>query len=114
MHTSKIKIYDIDYIMNAELTDDDLHYLLDLHSFKYSLIIAMFKLVTNKYKDDIDIINICKSNKNWFNKYRFTERQFKDFLNIVKLSYKNLYRYNDFKCRQLAEWWMTVYGFQHK
>ena len=40
----KVKIFSADYLMNNELTDEDLKTLLGDHQLIYSLIVEMFKI----------------------------------------------------------------------
>ena len=40
----KIEIYDLDYLVNAELTEEDLYNIFETPSLNYSLVINMFKI----------------------------------------------------------------------
>ena len=46
----KLKIFDIEYLENAEFNEEDLAYLFDTNSFNMSLIVAMFNLYETKEK----------------------------------------------------------------
>lgn len=110
MHKLKRKIYPINYLINEELNEDDLFNLFDLHSFNYSLVIGMLRHIGIKNKSDNDIIEMCSKSNNWFNKYTWTPKQRKDFLNKLIKVYRNVYCYSEMKSKQLAEWWLLVYG----
>lgn len=111
----QIKIYDLDYLINEEYTEEDLHYLLDTKSFRYSLIVGMFRFIGENNRTDNDIINICKTNDKWFDKYHWKNpNQRKQFIGKVAKIYKNLYQYSESKSYQLAEWWMLYNGFSIK
>lgn len=114
MNKNKIKIFDIDYLINEELTEDDLHELFDEKSLKYSLIVGMFRHIGEINRSDSDILNICKTNKRWYNKYNWTKKQRDAYCDLIIKVYKNVYQYSDIKSSQLAQWWLILYGFNVK
>lgn len=109
--TKKHKIFDIDYLQNAEFTEEDLVYLFDKSSFGLSLVVAMFELYEpNKIERD-KILSIVSTDEKWMYKHYWTLEQRNTFLDILKKCFKNLYRYNDDICYQMSEMWLVQYGF---
>lgn len=106
-----VKIYPIDYLCNAELTELDLNNLFDNNKkgLMYSLIIGMFKHINSK-KKNYQIIKMITSNKNWMYNNEWTKNQRDDFENILIKIYKNIYQYKDIQAVSLAQWFMTIYG----
>ena len=43
-----VRIYPIDYLMSAELTESDLNHLFDTNSLLYSVIIGMYRYIGSK------------------------------------------------------------------
>lgn len=108
------KILSLDYLINSELTEDDLYILFEEKAFNKSLIIAMFKHIGCKKLSNKQILHICKHNDKWFNKYIWSKSERDSFLEKITLVYKNVYQFGNVKSRQLAEWWLIRYGFRVK
>lgn len=113
MGKNKIKFYNINYLIDEELTDDDLYYLFDTKSLLYSLIVGMYKSIgCNKSPEKI--IRKCKNDDKWFEHTSWTRQQYNDYFEKLVKVYKNLYQYSETKCVQLSEWWMIQYGLNVK
>ena len=87
------QFYRLQEILNQEkeklikdLTEEDLHYIFDTSSFKYSLVVNMFRHAGEKNKTDADIINICKTDENWVYKNYWTKKERASFLKKIILS----------------------------
>ena len=53
------KIFDLDYLQNAELTEDDLYYLFETPSLNYSLLVDMFNFTNQEITDEKKIIKLA-------------------------------------------------------
>lgn len=109
-----IKIYSINYLMNNELTDNDLSNLLDNNkiSLKYSLIIGMFRLIKSK-KRNYEIDKIIKTD-NWNDNIWWTKDQLEKYERMISKVYMNVYQYSEMKSLSLAQWFISIYGFRVK
>lgn len=107
-----IKIFTIDYLQNGNISDIHLDDLIYKKSLMYSLLYFEFKL--NNLNINIeDIINICKNNENWFDNYKWENNEIKkEFIEIITNIYYNIYRYSKDKCKSMALFWVTLYGFK--
>ncbi len=105
------QVYNIDYLMNEELTDSDLSNLLNGSCLNYSLVVAEFKFNGEK-RNYNRILMKCKNNDNWFDDNTWTEKQQNDFRNILAKVYKNIYYYSDQKCLDMADMWLLNFGFR--
>lgn len=109
-----MKIYTLDYLINNELTDEDLHYLFDCNSLKYSLVIAMIRFAGYTQLSDNDISEqITKDNK-WIYNFKWTKGQFKSFENKLVLAIKNIFIYNNNDAKVYAENWMIQHALSIK
>lgn len=106
----KTKIYSIDYLMNEELTDEDLNALCNSNSLIISLIIAMYRFMGSK-KPDNDIKEQIKKDTNWLTEHKWTEHKRYQFEKKVAKVYKNIYSYGDTIALQKAQWFTSIYGF---
>ena len=104
-----ITIYPIEYLANNELTDNDLSNLLDKGGLKYSLIIGMFKFIKSP-KRNYQIIKSITSNKNWYKKTTWSQKQQYEYEQLVIKVYKNIYQYKELAAISLAQWFMSIYG----
>lgn len=106
-----VSIYPIEYLINSELTDNDLNRLLDNNKIglKYSLIFGMFRYTKSNLKNN-QIIKMIKNDINWFDKIKWSSEQQKEYENLVIDVYKNVYQYKDAGAVSLAQWFMTLYG----
>ena len=85
---NECKIYDLDYLINTELTEEDLYYLFDTASLIYSLVVGEFKFVGYDNISDEEIINICKTNERWVYEYYWTKKQHDEYIKKVTAIYK--------------------------
>lgn len=107
----KHKIFEIDYLQNAEFSEEDLAYLFANSNFNLSLIVAMFDMYEPKKIDHDKIASIVTTDEKWMYKHYWTLEQRNEFLGILTKCIKNLYRYEDHICIQIAEMWLVQYGF---
>lgn len=108
-----IKIYSADYLMNNELTDDDLKTLVGDHQLLYSLIVEMFKISKSELSQD-EIINIIRTDNKWIFKYFWTKKQRNDFEEKLKKIFRNIYYYSDPELTGHVQMWMIHYGLSIK
>lgn len=108
------KIYDLDYLINIELTEEDLYYLFDTASLIYSLVIGEFRFAGYNDISDNEIINMCKANERWVYEYYWTKKEHDDYIKKVTLVYKNLYQYKTYTAKNSAEWFVFQYGLTVK
>ena len=107
------KIFDIDYLLNEELSEDDLYWLFETPSLSYSLVLEMFRTTKQPLSDEKKIISLIKKDKDWMYKYFWTDKQRENFTSIVKNVYKNINYYNDKEAQQNADWWIVQYGLSN-
>lgn len=108
------KIFDIDYLQTAELTEDDLYWLCDTQSLNYSLIIEMFKRTNQELTEEKKILSLIKNDEDWMYKYYWTNKQREDFEIILANIYKNI-KYCGFnEAMQDAQWWVILYGLTNR
>lgn len=107
----KHKIFEIDYLQNAEFSEEDLACLFVNNNFDLSLIIAMFEMYEPKKIERDKITAIVATDEKWMYKHYWTLEQRNEFLNILVKCLKNLYRYEEHICKQIAEMWLVQYGF---
>lgn len=101
-------IYDIEYLMNKELSDDDLHNLFDTKSLIYSLVIGEFREIKSNLKNE-DIVNIIKKD-NWQYNYFWSERQLNRYEQKLFKVFKNIYVYDDSYALKRAQNFIILYG----
>lgn len=105
------KIFELNYLQHADLTEDDLYYLFETPSLNYSLIINMFKITNQEITDEKKIINIAKTDKEWMYKYFWTAKQRDNFENALKDVYMNLRQCGPVEAESATQWWILMYGF---
>ena len=108
-----VRIYPIDYLMSAELTESDLNHLFDTNSLLYSVIIGMYRYIGSK-KQNCDIIKDCKKDNKWITKTKWTNKQFADFESKLTRILKNFYCISDEMALSKAQWFMIQYGLNVK
>ena len=108
---SGIKIYPTEYLVNEELTDNDLNNLLDNNKegLRYSLIIGMFKFI-NSSKRNYQIVKILKEDNHWYKKFKWSKEKYDEYEKLVIEVYKNIYQYKNTTAISLGQWFMTIYG----
>ncbi len=109
--TKTVKIFDIDYLINSDYTDDDLYHLFATKSLTYSLIVAQFKLAG--YKETVKDIKTVVKKKHWQYKYFFNDQQIADFEDKVTKIYKKVYQCSDAEALSRAQMFYVQYGFSN-
>ena len=108
----KIKLYDIKYLQNNELSEDDLHNVFDTKSLSYSLKIYMIKLICPTINEQTLIHTL--TDNTYYKTYTFTNKLFEQAINDIAIVYKNIYRYNTKRCYQTAEGYVMFNGLKVK
>lgn len=104
------KIYEMNYLMNEDLTDKDLHYLFDTPSLFYSFVIEQFKRAKSGLNKE-EILKLVKEDDKWTSKYKLTKRAMKSFYNEIKEAFKNVYNISEYAASWQADVWMLRFGF---
>jgi len=104
------KIFELDYLVNNDLSEDDLYYLFETPSLNYSLLIDMFKRSNQELKDEKKIINLAKTDKDWMYKVFWTKSQRKEFENLVKSAFMNIYQCGPVEAESRTQWWILYFG----
>ncbi len=104
------KIFEIDYLKNAELTEDDLYYLFETPSLNYSFLIDEFKRTNQDIVDEKKIINLAKNDKDWMYKYFWTSKQREEFEKDIKKAYMNIRQCGEVEAESSTQWWIFMYG----
>lgn len=105
----KYKIYELEYLQNAEFTDDDLRELLDRKSFFISLAVGMLRMTGCKMTNN-EMIHQITTDSQWMYKHFWTKEQRETFTECLKKAYFNLYRYNKTKLNIVTSFWLIQYG----
>ena len=111
---SGIKIYPMEYLMNEELTESDLNNIFDTPSLLYSIIIGMFRFVGNTTKRNNQIIKLVKEDKRWMYKNYWTQKQSKEFEDILTKIFMNVYCEGEIRSRSRAQWEIIWHGLNIK
>ena len=104
------KIFEMEYLQKANLTEDDLYYLFETPSLNYSFLIDEFKRTNQNVIDEKKIINIAKTDKDWMYKYFWTDKQREEFENDIKKAYMNIMQCGEVEALSSAQWWILYYG----
>ena len=104
------KIFEMDYLQHADLTEDDLYYLFETPSLNYSFLIDEFKRTNQEITDEKKIINLVKTDKDWMYKYFWTSKQREEFEKDVKEAYINIRRYGKEEAESSTQFWIIMYG----
>ena len=110
---SGVKIYPIEYLMNNELTESDLSNIFDTPSLLYSIIIGMFRYSGNNQKN-YQIIKIIKEDKRWMYNNYWTEKQAKEYEDILTKVFMNVYCESEIRSRSKAQWEIIWHGLNVK
>ena len=110
-----IKIYSLDYLVNTELSDNDLSNLFDNNNkgLTYSIIINMFSHVGVK-KSIKDIIKIITTKDKWMNDYFWNKEELNSFEGKLTKALKNIYYLDDKQALEKAQWYIILYGLKMK
>lgn len=111
---SNIRIFDLDYLINAELDESDLYYIYETPSLIYSIMVNMFH--ENGYNmNNEDIIQLCKKDNNWmYGKYWIDKHHRNDFIKRLTKAFMNIYQISENNARQNVEMIMFSYGLSMK
>jgi hypothetical protein len=103
-----VKIYPIEYLINEELSEDDLYNILDTKSLEYSLHCFMMRLINPDFtiKQCIDIA----STNGWFDTYRWTHAQCTYAESQIEKAFMNIYQIGPLQARQRAQMYIVTYG----
>ena len=104
------KIFELDYLKNEELSEDDLYYLFETPSLNYSLLVGEFLFTNQELKDEKKIIKLAKTDKDWMYKYFWSAEQRKEFESICNKIFKNIYCSKDAEAESKTAWWILMYG----
>jgi hypothetical protein len=107
------KIYDIDYLENSELTEDDLYYIFECKSLTPSLIVGEYRAIDNLTAKE-KILKDIKSNSNWLKEHKFRNKKarLKFMDHLIKIS-KNVYQFDNVSAKRWVDDWMIHYGFSY-
>ena len=111
---NNIKIYTIEYLLNKDISDQDLEYLFSNNdSIILSIIFYQFTQFTNIQSLDKFWDEIHKDN--WYDKYYYEDKEkFNKFKSIIYNIYKNLYCWNNKRCIDTTNMFLLNYGFKEK
>lgn len=109
--TRPSKIFDLDYLLNSDYTDDDLYYLFTTKSLTYSLIAAQFRI--GGYKESNKEIKALVKKKHWQYKYFLNDQQIIDFENKVATIYMKVYQCSRGEATARAQMFYIQYGFSN-
>jgi hypothetical protein len=104
------KIFEMDYLQHADLTEDDLYYLFETPSLNYSFLVDEFKRTNQEITDEKKIINLVKTDKDWMYKYFWTSKQREEFEKDVKEAYINIRQCGKEEAESSTQWWILMYG----
>ena len=104
------KIFEMDYLQHADLTEDDLYYLFETPSLNYSFLVDMFRRTKQDVVDEKKIINIAKNDKDWMYKYFWTTKQREEFENALEKAYINIRQCNETEAKSSTQFWVLMYG----
>ena len=109
--TKPIKIFDLDYLVSSDYTDDDLYHLFATKSLVYSLIVAQFKL--GGYKESVKDVKIIIKKKHWQYKYFLNDQQISEFEGKLTKIYKKVYQCSNTEALSRAQMFYVQYGFSN-
>lgn len=104
-------IFTMDYLCNAELTEQDLNVVFESGNFTLSVIVGMHRYIGDK-RTAKQIIDSCKKDEDWFNNKSWSLESFKNFCAQLSKAYKNVWYYSDIKSKFLADMWLNNFGFR--
>lgn len=110
---SGVKIYPIEYLMNNELTESDLSNIFDTPSLLYSIIIGMFRYSGNNQKN-YQIIKTIKEDKRWMYNNFWTEKQAKEYEDVLTKVFMNVYCESEIRAKSKAQWEIIWHGLTVK
>lgn len=108
---NNIMIYPIDYLIHAELSEADLHRLLDTPSLAYSLHLYMLSLCKN-YADKThkEWVDFAKESPTWMYEAIWTQQARNTAEKNITQAVMNIYNVNEEQAERDAIWYMFMYG----
>ena len=107
------KIYDLNYLANNELSEEDLYFIFDTASLIYSIVIGEMRYAGYDMKD-ADVIEMAKTQERWVYEHYWTEKVKKEFADLLTKVYKNMYQIKEDDARNQADWTIFQYGLTVK
>ena len=107
------KIFEMDYLMNNDLSEDDLYYLFETSSLNYSLLINEFKYSNQELTDEKKIIKLVQSDEEWMYKMFWTEKQRNACEKDAKKVFMNIYQCGPTEAESKVQWWILYYGLSN-
>ena len=105
------KIYPLEYLMNEELTENDIYNCMEDNSLLYSLVIEQFRRIGDT-RQNWQIIKECKEEPKWVYNYNFPNiKSRENFTNDIIKAFKNIFVYGEERATSEAQWFMFGYGF---
>lgn len=108
-----MKIFDIDYLANGELTDEDLHYLFDLNGITYSFIIYLLKLSGIEYGKN-KFGKLLRKDSSLIENNFLSKKQIVDSKQKFKKCIMNIYQYGPETSQRWVEDWYIHYGLSSR
>lgn len=109
-----IKLYSTEYLMNKDISDQDLEYIFSNNdAIILSIIFYQFQKFTSISNIDAFWSEIHKDN--WYDNYYYEDPIiFDDFRSVIFSIYKNLYAWNNKKCNDITDMFILNYGFKYR
>lgn len=107
---NNIRIYNLDYLADGDLADDDVNYLMENKQYYYSFIAAMYKFVKS-HKSLYKIIDDVRTSNEWLKDHLWSNAVRAKFEKKVAKAYQNIFRYGEYYSKQRAEWFSIYFGF---
>ena len=104
-----MKIYDVEYLMHSELTDEDMHNLIDNHSLEWSLLKHMLYLAGHSLSNK-ELKKLVGSSNTWMESIEWNKRQSDIFHSILTKVYMNIYQWKEQRARSQADWFMIYFS----
>lgn len=112
MMYKNIKIFPIQYLQYNDLSDDDIHYIFDTKSLKYSFKLYFASIAKHKKLKDINIEKtLLKHN---YSKLTWTKQDFEQAINALTKVYQNIYSISKIKAYSMAEGYVIFNGIKVK
>ena len=109
----KSKIYNIDQLMNGDLTDDDMHRLIDAHYLEWSLVNRMLEISGNSMSQE-EMRKTVTSSNTWMESLYWTKDESKRFHDELTAVYMNVYQWKESRAKSQADWFIIYLGLRIK
>lgn len=105
------KIFELEYLANEDLSENDLYYLFETKSLFFSLIQEMYR-TNGEFTNINKIIHDIKHDNGWLSKRHFKTKNHRDrFVKLATNVIKNVYQYSDYMAKRWVDDFMFHYGF---